>query len=281
MALTIGGVENYFNTNWSPPGVSDYVSVRQHDITFDSSYPTGGEAVDETYFGFGTAVVEFIITQPAGYHVEWDKDNEKLKVYQTGNQTPSTNGIVNDDDSAATNGADLQIAVADHTANTVEENALNGLIGRFEAVNAGNADVTDNEVGTATGGPTFTVYDNDNAETETAAMADVYIAPAGGGFYAVTLSGLDTYVPLSNGEFIKVQYDADPASNQTAVQVYYDDDATNAWERLLAVVVDNADETFTVASELSWRTGTEGAGAEVSNTTDLSGLTVRALVLGY
>jgi hypothetical protein len=242
--------------------------------TFDSVYATGGESITPADLGM-SAIELFIAEGDDGLTFEYDYVNQKLKAI---GGSPASPGIVDDSDTAATLGADLQIAVSDHVANAVEENALVGLIGRFEAINAGNATVHDNQVGTAASAanPTFSVWDNDNAETETAAMADVYVAPAGGGFYAVTLSGLDTYVPLSNGEFIKVQYDADPASNQSAVQVYYDDDATNAHERLLAVVADNLDETFVTASELSLKP----SGAEVSPGTDLSAAVARIWALG-
>jgi len=241
-------------------------------LLFDSSYATGGEAITVP---MGTVFAGFVGRED-GYTFEYDASAKKIKVYEG---APSRSGIINDDDSAATNGADLQIAVADHTADVVEENAWNGMIGRFEAINGGNADVHTNQFGTAVAAtnPTFSVWDNDNAETETSVMADVYVAPGGGGLYAVTKTGLDTYVPLSNGEFLKITYDADPASNQSAVQVYYDHDATNAHERLLAVVADNLDETLTVALDLSMRSG-----IEVPNGIDLSGIgAVPAMFIGW
>lgn len=249
-------------------------------IAFDSSYPTGGEAITPP---FKNIVGMSIAGGGAGYTYEYDITNKKILVYSQLPQ-PVTAGIIDDSDGAAGAGADLQIAISDHAANVVEENAWNGMIGRFEAINGGNADVHTNQFGTAASAsnPTFSVWDNDNAETETAVMADVYAAPAGGGLYAVTLSGLDTYVPLSNGEFLKVAYDADPAGNQTAVQVYYDHDAANAHERLLLVAVDNADETLTVASEISLRREDTGAPQEIASTTDLSAVTaLKAVFYGY
>ena len=270
MAVTVSRVwQEELGTN----GITQ-LAITATDVTMDSSYATGGESVSAANLGLAS----IIWAQPAaadGYTFEFDHANAKLIAYG-GN--PGTPGIVDDSDTASTAGADLQIAISDHVADAIEENGWNGVIGRFEAINGGNADVHTNQVGTAVAAtnPTFSVWDNDNAETETAVMADVYVAPAGGGFYAVTLSGLDTYVPLSNGEFIKVTYDADPATNQSAVQVYYDHDATNANERLLATVADNADETFTTASEVSLKS----PGQQVSPGTDLSSVTTRVLAYG-
>jgi len=46
-------------------------------VLFDSSYPTGGEAVE---FGF---TPEFVIAEPtAGYVFTWDYTNEKLLAYR-------------------------------------------------------------------------------------------------------------------------------------------------------------------------------------------------------
>jgi hypothetical protein len=257
------------------------VGIVPFSLAFDSSYPTGGETpsvvLDSVLFHGAPWCV--VCSPSSGYQIEYDYTNKKFKVLSSAYR-PATAGIIDDTDAAATSGADLQIAISDHVADAIEENAMNEMFGRLEAINAGNATVSTNQVGTAVAAtnPTFTVWDNDNAETETAVMADLFCAPAGGGFFAVTLSGLDTYVPLSNGEFLKVTYDADPASNQTAVQVYYDDNATNANERLQCVAVDNADETFTVAADLTLRPNDTVGLSEVASTTDLSALTA---VKGY
>lgn len=264
MALTVAVTE---------PGVMGNKRTTRGTIAFDSSYPTGGESLTAANIGLNT-IDEITFQDKSGYSFEYDYTNALVLVY-SGVAIPTRTGIVDDSDTAATAGADLQIAISDHVANAIEENAMNGLIGRFEAINAGNASIHTNQVGTAVAAtnPTFSVWDNDNAETETAVMADVYVAKDGGGFFAVTLSVLDAYVPLSNGEFIKVAYDADPATNQNAVQVYYDDNATNANERLMAVVVDNLDETFAVATELSLRADASLAGSQIASTTDLSAVT--------
>ena len=206
-------------------------------ITFDSSYATGGEALAASDLGLKELDI-VMIENASGYVFNYDHSNNKViaRTSTASFSAPSTAGVVADDDSAATNGADLQVGVADildDDGTAPAEQLVRGpyKFGYFSAINAGNATISDNEVGN--GGPTFTVVDNDNAETETDTLVDLFVAPAGGGFYAATKSGTDLLIPLSNGEFILVQYDADPATNQSAVQVYFDDDAANAYERLL------------------------------------------------
>jgi len=51
-------------------------------IDFDSSYPTGGEAIAATDLGLNTLDM-LIVGQRFGYSIEWDKANAKLLVYQT------------------------------------------------------------------------------------------------------------------------------------------------------------------------------------------------------
>lgn len=242
--------------------------------TFDSSYATGGESISAANLDMAT-IHHLVAEAEDGYNYRYDYTNSKLLVYGS----TAHPGIINDDDSAATNGADLQIAVADHTANVVEENAWTGVIGSFEAINAGDATIYDNQVGTATAAtnPTYIVWDNDNAETETAAMVDLYIQAAGAGFNANNIAaGQDVYVPTSTGHFFEVPDAGSPAG----VQVYYDDDATNAHERMLAVVADNADETFTLASDRSWASAQVQLNTQVPSGTDLSGAVVRIAAWG-
>jgi hypothetical protein len=51
------------------------------DITFDDSYPTGGEALDlTTYVG---TIESVMIEQKGGYQFEYDRTNKKVKVFNT------------------------------------------------------------------------------------------------------------------------------------------------------------------------------------------------------
>lgn len=52
------------------------------DITFDSSYPTGGEALALTTLGLARHLREIRFSEvSAGYQLEYDRTNEKVKAY--------------------------------------------------------------------------------------------------------------------------------------------------------------------------------------------------------
>jgi hypothetical protein len=52
-------------------------------ITFDSSYPTGGEAVTAANFGFNVDIqhVNLGSVDDAKYHAAWDATNSKIILY--------------------------------------------------------------------------------------------------------------------------------------------------------------------------------------------------------
>lgn len=60
-------------------------------VTFDSSYPTGGEAV--TAADFGLVVLDIVLVQPpSGFFVEFDSANSKLVVrHSTAGHTHTEN----------------------------------------------------------------------------------------------------------------------------------------------------------------------------------------------
>jgi len=60
-------------------------------VTFDSAYPTGGEAVAKSDFGFSTKIVHLGINQTdeAGVDAEWDAASGKIKLFDEDN----TSGI--------------------------------------------------------------------------------------------------------------------------------------------------------------------------------------------
>ena len=50
------------------------------DVTFDTSYPTGGEALTPNQFGLN--VIDFMLPSPtAGYIFQFDHANKKLKAF--------------------------------------------------------------------------------------------------------------------------------------------------------------------------------------------------------
>lgn len=64
---------------------------RHGTITFDSSYPTGGEAVTAADFGFGSQLIELLVF-PTGAEVPvFDKTNKKVLLYTAdGTQAANT-----------------------------------------------------------------------------------------------------------------------------------------------------------------------------------------------
>jgi hypothetical protein len=55
------------------------------DIAFDSSYPTGGEAITVGNIAHGFKSIITILAEPStnGYILSYDSTNSKLKVWQT------------------------------------------------------------------------------------------------------------------------------------------------------------------------------------------------------
>jgi hypothetical protein len=76
MALTVTK-DGHFNTNYSINAALAYgMKMEMGSIAFDSSYPTGGEALA---FGFTPAIV---IAEPnLGYVFQYDYTNKKLLAY--------------------------------------------------------------------------------------------------------------------------------------------------------------------------------------------------------
>ncbi len=98
----------------------------------------------------------------------------------------------------------------------------------------------------SSGGPTFEVL-HDAAAGQMVGAAPLNAIAAGAGFDCAVGGEQDVYIPVSNGEYIKITYAASP----TGVQVYYNHDAANNYEKLTMVVVDNADETFNLVAPVA------------------------------
>jgi hypothetical protein len=100
-------------------------------------------------------------------------------------------------------------------------------------------------------GPEITVASRPDAATLLGAVA-LYVQAAGAGFNAANLGKEDVYVPVANGEFLKIAYAASPAG----VAVYGHPEAATGDLRLIAVVVDNLDETFSTEGAIGWKRDT-------------------------
>lgn len=141
-------------------------------------------------------------------------------------------------------------------------------------------------------GPEITVASRPDVATLPGAVA-LYVQAAGAGFNAANYGKEDLFVPVSNGEFIKIAYAASPAG----VQVYGYPEGATADLKILGVIVDNLDETYTTEAALGWRRDTpagtistptftgdavsQAALVEVTSTTNLSGVAFDVEAIGW
>lgn len=90
------------------------------DVTMDSSYPIGGEAITPQQFGM--EVLDFVLPSPAaGYIFEFDHANKKLKVF-----TPTALSVVADEGVADANNTLIKSAAGSvEVAGTGEAFAVN------------------------------------------------------------------------------------------------------------------------------------------------------------
>ena len=120
-------------------------------------------------------------------------------------------------------------------------------------------------------GPEVTIASRPDAASLPGAVA-LYVQAAGAGFNAANFGKEDMFVPTAGGDFIKVAYAASPAG----VQVYgYPEGATGDL-KILGVIVDNADETFTTEAAVGWKRDTP---AGTNSTSTLTGTAVSAAAL--
>tara|TARA_R100000152_G_C6778149_1_gene208596 strand:- start:896 stop:1690 length:795 start_codon:yes stop_codon:yes gene_type:complete len=250
-----------------PSGVIGDLKYKVIEITFDSSYPTGGESLTASDIGFDQIVLAQI--EPTdGMSFAYDYTNSKVKAYGVA-PVPVK---IKDDDSAASNG----VAVYAHI-DTVGTDA-DRKIAHLESVTANNATVY--FTGTSSNSATGTMWDDDAAAS---GGLQVYVDEDGD----TSLSGAkflvdndttetDLYVPLSDGSYLTLYNDDSASSN--GVAVYFDDNASNTYDKWLLVTPSNADvsvHTSTVVSDRS-------ESAEVQATGNLSLQTsIRAFILGH
>lgn len=144
-----------------------------------------------------------------------------------------------DDDLAATTGVALYVVI--------DEPDLIGdgyNVGHFEFVSPTNAD---GSARLKTGTDAFVpVRDNDNAATRGKTIS---AKAAGAGLEALMLGSSPTLIPIytdttwitKTGKYV---YISNPASiTAGGALLYFDEDATNNYEKIMGVIVDNADET--------------------------------------
>jgi hypothetical protein len=252
---------------------------------FDDSYPTGGESLTPTQLGMHKIESVQISIDPAGgdsvsYAFGWDATNEKVLAYYaaiagtintpafTGTAPAGTAGVITDSNDAATLGHAIYVLPAagwvDNVPTLKAEASATGLIkdqdspgtpgvalyvvvddpnwsslyqlGHFEFVSPTDANGT---CTIATGDATLLIYDDDNAASNGVAVRAV---AASGGLEATTAAAKDIIVPVSNGKFIHINH----ATTGSTPALYFDEDAANTYERIIAEVVDNADEPYSL-----------------------------------
>lgn len=63
---------------------------RHGTITFDTAYPTGGNAVTAATFGFGSQLIDLLVFANGAEQPVFDKTNKKVKLF-TADGTEATN----------------------------------------------------------------------------------------------------------------------------------------------------------------------------------------------
>ena len=230
-------------------------------VDFDSSYALGGETLTKENLGFRIAPRWVTIENRAGYKFRYDRTNELLIAETEKLGVAQATLTIDDDDNAATAG----VAVYLHIDEVFEQGNFG--FGHLEAVNAGNAD-SYAQTGNGTG-VSVRIQDDDNAATGGVALYFDEDGVNGSGRLVADLDLVGSaaagdkiiYVLLSDGTYLGVR-DLETATS-VGVQVFFDDDAANDYERLKFVSPTNAD-----GSTRLWTYG-----GEVPNGTDLSALT--------
>ena len=238
------------------------------EITFDSSYPTGGESLTPGMIGLDD-IINIIIEPSDGISFGYDYTNEKIKAYGVA-PVPVT---ITDDDSAASNG----VAVYAHidTIGTDSDRK----IAHLESVTANNATVTYQANATLTTASIGTMWDDDAAASS---GLQVYVDENGDTDLSAAkflvdndTTETDLYVPLSDGSYLTLYNDDSASSNRVAV--YFYDNAGTASAKWLLVSPSNASVSAHTSTVVSDRSAT----AEVQNGGNLGLQTsVRAFILG-
>jgi hypothetical protein len=246
MGVTVGTTQNF---DLSKPSPQDNVMGHLEcitTITFDNSYPSGGEALTASDFGMSEIYGVSVIGDCEAYQYSYDQTNGKLKVYF---QQPLT-GVVTDDDSASSNGTAVLAQITDDPGH--DWAFLN-------STTANNADAM-----WSIGGEEIFVDDNDTP-VGVAIYFDEDATDPARRFLCVNAENKDLFVPLGKGAFLVIADDDSAAA--TGVAVYFDDNGASVPARMLFISPTNTDGSFETFGE-------------VPNGTDLSALAIRACVYG-
>jgi hypothetical protein len=263
MALTITTSSNGVDY---PSGVIGDLKYKVIELTFDSSYATGGESLTASDIGLDQIVLAQIESTD-GMSFAYDYTNNKVKAFGTAPIPVQMTDL----DGAASTGVAVYVHI-----DTVGTDA-DRKIAHFESITANNATV--GFQATSTNSATGTMWDDDaantggtvlyvdeNGDTDLSAAKLLYVSPI----------NEDAYVAMSDGSYLTIYDDNSAASN--GVQLYADDNATNAYEKLMFVAPSNASVNVHTSTTVSDRADS----AEVQATANLSLQTnIRAFILGH
>lgn len=230
------------------------LALVQGYLTFDSSYPTGGEAF--SLASKFTTLKYVSIPAMAGYVFSYDYSALKVLAYRQKNITAETM-LFTDADGAAAAGVVLYAHTND------------GVYGWLEFVSPTNVDGL---IRLTAAGTYLYLRDSDNAATLGAQVYfDEDAATADSRLLAATLCGRDLLIPTSGGQFIRVVYNATPAT--PGVAPYFDEDAANNYGRVQFVSPTNANGSLNLDDSYLALCNYGNNLTEVGSTTDLSALT--------
>lgn len=208
------------------------LSFGNGSLTYD---PSTGIPLDKGKLSGYFEIKDFMIqkvTAGQDVTVRFDKAGQMLRLYEGVRGQGMSSITIQDDDCAASNG----VAIYVHKPEATPAAGSGRFFTHLECANANNADAS---LQFSANGPLAIVEDNDCAATGNAAL---FLDEANNRLMADLDAGdHDVFLQLSDGSAIKIHDVDDPGCS--GVQLYFDDDAANAYERLLAVTAGNADVT--------------------------------------
>lgn len=251
MSLTIANIERTVFGN---------KSVAYADITFDSSYPRGGEAFTPSTVGFSQITSIEVPNSEGGVFPAFDAVNNKIKLLAR--RSPSGKTLTcSDDNAAASHGVGIYVHVPTATVDFARENgAGQPVVGWLEFVSPTNA----NSSLALSNGDTIPLYDDDAAATGGIAVYndedEAVVSPLQANIATLLQSVL---VRTNGGNYALISHDASAAAN--GVLVYHDEDGATELE-----FVSPTNATSVVSVD-----------PEITPAAVLTGFTFRARIFGY
>jgi hypothetical protein len=243
--------------------------VVEGSFTLSSSYATSGDSYTSALLGM-SRVDDLKVFPAGGYTFEASKTNNTsglIKAYINGDSNASQTATLNlnDDDSAASNGLALYFRYTSGLFGQLAYVSPTNINSYFQVGNGSGINVAvnnDDNIAVTTGGGVIIYFDED--------------ATAGSRLLFISPMNKDGYVATSDPDVVIKITDADGAAS-AGVQVYFDEDASNDYEKALFVSPTNADGTETVGGTYTFpAVDTQ----EVASGQSLTGITARFKATG-